>query len=31
VQAHVVEDDAELREWLERGVAAARASLRQAP
>ena len=31
VQAHVVDDDAALREWLERGVAAARASLRQAP
>ena len=28
---HVVDDDAALREWLERGVAAARASLRQAP
>jgi TfoX/Sxy family transcriptional regulator of competence genes len=31
VQARVIDDDSALREWLERGVAAARASLRQAP
>jgi len=31
VQERVIDDDSALREWLERGVAAARASLRQAP